>query len=59
MERMIVDPNTGLYVRFFSSIDEFNVVLDEFNRCVRNKIFEKTKGKKKSYNGFGLTEMSS
>ena len=42
MERMIVDPNTGLYVRFFSSIDEFNVVLDEFNRCVRNKVFEKT-----------------
>lgn len=42
MERMIVDPNTGMYVRYFTSIEEFNVVLDEFNRCVRDKAFEKT-----------------
>lgn len=38
----MVDPHTGMYARFFSSIDEFNIVLDEFNRCVRNKVFEKT-----------------
>lgn len=41
MERMIVDPNTGMYVRY-SSIEELSVILDEFNRCVRNKAFEKT-----------------
>lgn len=41
MERMIVDPNTGMYVRY-SCIEEFKVILDEFNRCVRNKAFEKT-----------------
>lgn len=41
MERMIVDPNTGLYTRL-SSVEEFNVILKEFNRCVHNKVFEKT-----------------
>lgn len=41
MERMIVDPNTGMYVRY-SSIEELNVILKEFNRCVHSKAFEKT-----------------
>lgn len=41
MERMMVDPNTGMYVRY-SSIEELNVILKEFNRCVHNKAFEKT-----------------
>ena len=40
MERIIVDfPN--IYFVCFNNIEEFNLTLDDFNKRVHNKIFEK------------------
>ena len=41
MERIIADFRTNIYFMHFNNIEEFNLILDDFNRYVHNKIFEK------------------
>lgn len=41
MERIIADFLTNIYFMHFNNIEEFNLILDDFNRYVHNKTFEK------------------
>lgn len=41
MERIIADFLTDIYFMHFNNIEEFNLILDDFNRYVHNKTFEK------------------
>ena len=41
MERIIADFRTNIFFMCFNNIEEFNLTLDDFNRRVHNKIFEK------------------
>lgn len=42
MERMMVDTATKTYARYFNGPEELSIILEDFNRCVHNKVFAKT-----------------
>lgn len=42
MERMTVDMATNTYSRYLNGSEELSVILEDFNRCVHNKVFGKT-----------------